>query len=37
LIKDAHTSRQISIGEELGQQFDDEQKLLSALNEAIYS
>ena len=31
----AHTSLQISIGEELGQQFEDEEKLLSTLNEAM--
>jgi hypothetical protein len=35
LTENAHTSLQISIGEELGQQFEDEEKLLSILNEAM--
>jgi hypothetical protein len=35
LTENAYTNMQISIGEELAQQFDDEQKLLSTLNEAM--
>lgn len=35
LTENAHTSLQISMGEELGQQFEDEEKLLSTLNEAM--
>jgi hypothetical protein len=35
LTEIARISLQISIGEELGRQFEDEEKLLSALNEAI--
>ncbi len=35
LTQNTHTSLQISIGEELGQQFEDAEKLLSTLNEAM--
>jgi hypothetical protein len=35
LTEDAHTSLQINIGKKLGQQFDDEQKILSTLNESM--
>jgi hypothetical protein len=35
LTENVHASLQISIGEELGQQFEDEEKLLSNLDEAM--